>query len=393
MPTGILAGVRVLDFTWVLAGPYATRILADFGAEVIKVQSARIARGAEDNQTGYFQTWNRNKKSITLNLDHPAGRGLALALAAVSDIVVENFSPRVMSNWTLTYQDIQAVKPDLIMLSMSAAGRTGPGKDWLGFGPTLHALSGFTYLTSFSEQDPLGLGVPYGDVISGLYGALATVAALEYRARTGQGQHIDLSEYEALCTLLGPSLADSSVTRQPGRPQGNGPGEVPAGPHGCYPCRGKDRWCVIAVFNEEEWAALCRVMGDPAWTEGFSTLAKRKEQATELDSRIGEWTAQHSPEEVVAMLQSARVPAGVVQNAEDLFQDPHLAARNVFRRVSHPRLGETASDASPIRMSGERGRTWMPAPLLGEHNRYVFLDLLRLSELEWSEYVQSGVIG
>jgi crotonobetainyl-CoA:carnitine CoA-transferase CaiB-like acyl-CoA transferase len=333
--------------------------------------------------------WNRNKKAITLDVEHPSGRRLALALVAISDVVVENFSPRVMTNWRLAYPDLRAVNPGIILLSMSAAGQSGPGKDWLGFGPTVQALSGFTYLTSFTEEEPLGLGVPYSDAVSGLYGALAVLAALEDRDRTGRGQHIDLSQYAAMCTMLGPSIVHASVTGNPGQPNGNGPGYVPAAPHGCYPCRGEDRWCVIAVFSDDEWHTLCRVMGAPSWAEEFSAFMARSERAEELDSRIAGWTIQHSSEELVGLLQRAGIAAGVVQDAEDLFRDPQLRARNFFIREQS---GDIVGDANPVIMSGVRATPRTPAPRLGEHNRYVFRDLLGLSEAELSEHVRNGVV-
>lgn len=395
MPAKILEGIRVVDLTWVLAGPYATRIFADWGAEVIKVQCGRTTQGAEDNVRGYFQAWNRNKKSITLNLNYPAARELLLKLIAASDLVIENFSPRVMSNWRLTYQDLQKVKRDVIMLSMSAAGQAGPGKDWVAFAPTLQALSGFTFLTSFAADSPLGLGIPYGDVISALYAAFAALAALEYRERTGQGQYIDLSEYEALCSLLGPALLDGLANGRKIMPKGNGPDDLPAAPHGCFQCLGTDRWCVIAVFGDEEWHALCKVMGRPAWAESetLSTMAGRREKAAELEARIEEWTARKTPEEVVQLLQDAGVAAGLVQNAEDLALDPHLLARKFFRSLPHPIYPDALADASPIQIDGERAGAWKAAPLLGEHNRYVFLNLLGLTEEEFSAYVEQGVIG
>jgi crotonobetainyl-CoA:carnitine CoA-transferase CaiB-like acyl-CoA transferase len=382
-------GVRVLDFSRVMAGPYATRVLADFGAEVIKVQNARLALGADGNESEYFKMWNRNKKAITLDVEHPSGRRLALALAAISDVVVENFSPRVMTNWQLAYPDLRAVNPGVILLSMSAAGHSGPGRDWLGFGPTAHALSGFTYLTSFTEEEPIGLGVPYGDAVSGLYGALAVLAALEDRDRTGRGQHIDLSQYEAMCTMLGPDVAHASVTGEGGHPKGNGAGDVPAAPHGCYPCRGEDRWCVIAVFSDEEWNAFCRVMGAPSWADEFSTFMKRRERSGELDACIAEWTVQQSSEELVALLQRSGIAAGVVQDAEDLFRDPQLRARHFFLGEQP---GDIVTDGNPIIMSGKRATGRTPAPRLGEHNRYVFRDLLGLSEAELSEHVRNGVV-
>jgi len=395
MDQGILHGLRVLDFTWMLAGPYATRIFADFGAEVIKVQSKKTAKGAESNLTPYFNAWNRNKRSITLDLSRPEAREIVFKLTAKSDVVIENFSPRVMPNWGLNYEKLKEAKPDLIMLSMSAMGQGGPWRDYVAFAPTLHALSGLTFLTSFEKDAPVGLGYAYADIVAGLYAAMAVLAALEHRDRTGQGQYIDLSEYEAICTLMGPILLDASVNRKEILPQGNHPDYISAAPYGCYRCSGEDRWCVIAVSGEEEWKSLCQVLGHPDWTrEGrFTTGAQRKENRKELDDLLTKWTIQHTAEEAVDLLQEAGVSAGVVQNAEDLSRDPQLMARNFFVQLEHPILGKIVSDRSPIRFEEDDTVNWRAAPQLGEDNRYVFLELLGFTEEELSHYVERGIIG
>jgi len=395
MSVDALRGLRVLDFTWVLAGPYATRILADFGAEVIKVQSRKTARGAESDASGYFNNWNRNKLGITLDLTRPAGRELALKLVGISDVVIENFTPRVMLNWNLSYDDLKQVRPELIMLSMSGMGQTGPWRDFAAFGPTIQALSGLTYLTSFTPDTPIGLGYSYADHVAGLLAALAILAALEYRDRTGDGQYIDISEYEAMCTLLGPALMDYTANQNPVIPQGNRPDYTLAAPYGCYPCQGDDRWCVIAVFNEEEWHALCRVLGNPPWTreERFSRLTQRVKHANELDELLGQWTAQYSPEEIMELLQRAGIAAGVVKNARDLAEDPQLSARNFFAEVLHPVLGKTTFDTTPVRLSRTPARFQRAAPLLGQDNRYVYRELLGVSEHELSSYIEDGIIG
>jgi crotonobetainyl-CoA:carnitine CoA-transferase CaiB-like acyl-CoA transferase len=198
-----------------------------------------------------------------------------------------------MANWGLDYKRLKEIKSNLIMISLSAMGQTGPWKDFVGFGPTIQALSGFTYLTSFDKNSPLGTGYAYADTIVGLYAALAILLALEYRDRTGRGQYIDLSEYESMCTLIGPTLMDVSMNKKEVLPQGNCPDYILAAPYGCYKCLGTDRWCVIAVSDEGEWEALCRAMGDPSWTkeEEFSTLLKRKENSKKLDEFIEQWTA------------------------------------------------------------------------------------------------------
>ena len=394
MSLDALSGLRVLDFTWVLAGPYATRILADFGAEVIKVQSQKTAKGAESNDSGYFNTWNRNKLGITLDLSHPKGRELFLRLVGVSDVVVENFTPRVMANWNLSYEQLKRVRPNIIMLSMSAMGQNGPWRDFTAFGPTIQSLSGLTYQTSFTPDTPIGLGYSYADHVAGLVATLAILAALEYRDRTGEGQFIDLSEYEAMCTFLGPALMDYTINHNSPLPQGNRPDYTPAAPYGCYRCRGDDRWCAIAVFNEDEWHALCGILGNPAWTEDprFSTLSRRMEHTDELDELLEQWTVRHTAEEVMEQLQAAGIAAGVVKDAGDLAQDPHLAARNFFIESQHPLLGNTTADSTPIKLSRTPARFQRPAPLLGQDNRYVFQELLGLSQGELSRYIKNGVI-
>jgi crotonobetainyl-CoA:carnitine CoA-transferase CaiB-like acyl-CoA transferase len=229
----ILKGVRVLDLTRMISGPYATRILADSGAEVIKIQSRFTARGAEKNDTPSFSKWNRNKRSVTLNLGKSEARGLFLELVAISDIVVENFSPRVMSNWDLDYEHLRAVKPDLIMASISAMGHTGPWKNFVGFAPTFHALSGLTFASSHPLDVPADLGQPYGDVVAGLYASLAILASIEHRNASGKGQYIDLSAYEALCTVVGPALIKAANAGE----EAGAPGLST----GCYQCILSDR--------------------------------------------------------------------------------------------------------------------------------------------------------
>lgn len=281
------------------------------------------------------------------------------------------------------------------MVNMSAMGQTGPWKDFVAFGPTLQALSGITYLTSFPQDSPMGLGYAYADLIAGLYAAFSVLAALEYRDRTGRGHYIDLSEYEAICTLMGPTLLDVFLNQKEVGPQGNRPDDLLAALYGCYGCSGTERWCVIAVFDEVEWQALCGVLGHPAWTkeERFSTLSKRKEHAEALDDLLGQWTVQHTPEEIVNLLQEVGVSAALVQNAEDLAKDPQLMSRDFFIHLDHPFLGETISDTSPIKFKEPSTADWKAVPLLGEDNRYVYMELLGLTEGELSSYIERGIIG
>ncbi len=394
MQQKILDGIRVLDLTRIVAGPYATRILADFGAEVIKVQTSGLAKGVESNATPYFCAWNRNKKSITLNLDHPEARELFLKLVKISDVVVENFTPRVMSNWGLQYENLRKSNAQLIMLSMSGMGQTGPWKDYAAFGPTVQALGGLTYLTAYGPNEPMGLGYAYADMVAGLYGAIAVLGALEYRDRTGQGQSIDLSEYEAVCTTLGSVLMHAGLNLNEIFPSGNDDPDLPAAPYGCYRCSGEDRWCVVAVFNESQWLGLCSVLDRPAWSAGekFSSLANRKKFKDELDRHIGRWMAEQTAENAVERLQQAGVPAGVVQNAEDLANDPQLLSNGFFISLNHPVIGKIETDTYPFRFKSRQQASWKAAPLLGEDNHFVFGTLLGMSEAMIQAYTNRGII-
>jgi crotonobetainyl-CoA:carnitine CoA-transferase CaiB-like acyl-CoA transferase len=241
---GVLTGVRILDFSWVLAGPYATRLLADFGAEVIKIQP--LLPEAEDRfSRGYLNTWNRNKLGITLNLGLPRGIEIARQLVKISDAIVENFSPRVMANWGLDYPELTKIKADIILLSMSVMGHTGPRRDYSGFGPTVQSFAGITGLTAYPGQPPLGIGFSYADHIAGLYASLALLGALEHRRQTGAGQYIDLSQTETLTSLMADAILSETREGHKVNPEGNG--AFQAAPQGVYRCQGPDRWCAISV--------------------------------------------------------------------------------------------------------------------------------------------------
>lgn len=388
-----LEGIRVLDFTWMLAGPYATRMLADFGAEVIKVQSKLTATGAENNGTGYFAAWNRNKLGITLNMSRPEARGLALELAAKCDVVMENFTPRVMDNWGIGYDQLKEVNPSLVMVSLSGFGHSGPWRDFAALGPTVQALSGLTYLSGYDKGTPDGIGLAYADHISGLYAALAVLAALRRRLKTGQGAYIDISEYEAACSLLGPALLDFSLNQHSAIPLGNRSEWI--SPHGCYRCKGEDAWCVIAASTEAEWQALCLAMLKPELANDtrFSSLPGRLENYEELDEIIGSWTSGLLPGRVMNILQRAGVPCAAVNDAAELTRDPVLQERGFFVELDHPLLGKITSDANPVRLSLTPAQYRRAAPLLGQDNRSVFIGMLGMEEERFNEYISRGIIG
>jgi len=391
--SGILKGIRVVDLTRMVSGPLATRILADFGAEVIKIQSSTTAQGAEHNEAIPFAVRNRNKRSICLNLNQQAARKIFRRLVAISDVVVENYSPRVMANWNLTYHQLKRVRSDVIMASISAMGHSGPWKNYVAFAPTIHALSGFLFSMPHRKDHPTNLAYPYGDVVAGLYAAYAILAALEYRERTGKGCHIDLSAYEALCTLLGPEYMKSALSRK-ARSKRTEYEYLPQGaPEGCYPCKGNDRWCVISIQNDKQWKDFCRIAKQSEFLSArYSTKEARIKNRIELDKLIAQWTVHQNAEDLVGRLQKAAIAAAAVHNAADLAKDKHLISRNFFISLQHPGLGTIRCDRSSLWPWRESTAKWKAAPLLGQDNHYVFAELLEMSDADIVSLKKQGVI-
>ena len=391
----------MVDFTWIHAGPSATRVLADQGAEVIKIESnqalAVVAGPASSTSRGLGQrhNWNAGKLSIALNMKTAAGIDIAKRLVAVSDVVAENFSGRVMSSWGIDFNSLQQVRPDLIMLSMSGFGRTGPWKDRVSYGQTLQALSGFTMLTGFPDTDPSGPASAYSDAVAGMTGAQAVLLALIHRTRTGQGQWIDLSQFEAMSSLLETLVLDLSVNESSKEVEraGNLLRHGGGAPHGAYRCKGEDRWVAIAVLTDEEWWAFARAIGEPPWTqeERFSSAPGRLSQADALDHLVESWTLEHTPEEVMQLLQAAGVGAGVVQSGADLAQDPQLKERGFFRRVPDAKGVERIIEGAPYKLSRTPGGAAQGAPEFGADQTYVLRDVLGMSDDELADCAISGV--
>ncbi len=395
-----LQGIRVLDFTWIHAGPSATRILSDQGAEVIKVESnnALSVVGGPASATarglGQRHNWNAGKLSISLNMKTPQGIDIARRLVAVSDVVAENFSGRVMPSWGLDYDSIRPINPSIIMLSMSGFGRTGPWKDRVSYGQTLQAWSGFTQLTGFPDSDPSGPASAYSDAVGGMAGAQAVLLALLHRARTGRGQWLDVSQFESLSSLLETLMLDMSVngsaaaaTRAGNRlPYGGG------APHGAYRCSGEDRWVAISVCTDEEWRAFVSVMGNPQWTEDqrFATGDARCRNADALDSFVESWTIQHTAEDVMAVLQAAGVAAGVVQTGADLSRDPQLKERGFFCRVPGHQGEYRTIESAPYKLSRTPSSVNRGAPAFAADMTYVLRELLGMSDDEVEDCAIAG---
>ena len=400
-----LEGIKVVEFAAYAAGPVVGKHLVDHGATVVHIESRARPDGFRThyppykdnihglNRSGLFALCNNDKLGITLNLKKaPKATDLAKKIVAWSDVVIENFSPGTMRRLGLDCETLKKVRPDLIMLSSSNLGQTGPHAHHPGFGSQLSSLSGFSHLIGHAGGTPQILYGPYIDYIAVTYGAVAVLAALDYRDRTGKGQYIDLAQYESGLQFLGPILLDYKVNgRVAGR---NGNRDPHAAPHGAYPCKGQDSWCVLSVFSEEEWKSLCRVMGNPPWAlDGrLATLQGRKENEEELDRRIGLWTSQCTSREVVERLQNAGVRAGVVNTMKDLFSDPQLAHRAQWVRLEHLEIGKMSYQSPPFVLTGTPGGPQRADPLLGEHNAYFYQEILGLSREEYRSLVSEGVI-
>lgn len=393
-----LSGIRVVDFTHMVAGPYGTLQLAYFGAEVIKIESTvrpdtwRIREGNKDvEQSRPFADHNRNKLSVTINLKTEEGREIVRRLIRISDVVVENFSASVMDRLGLGYENIKRIKPDIIMADLQGLGSTGPRKHYVTWGPSLIPFSGMTYLWNEPDQPiPIGSQTSYPDYVVSLHMAFAVMAALHYRERTGKGQQIDISQADVTASLIGPALLDYLANRRNSEPVGNH--SVSCAPHGCYRCKGEDQWCVLSVAGDEEWSRFCKVIGNPSLVEDarFDTPLKRVKNREELDQYVQKWTAQLSPEEVEGKLQGVGISAGMVHNAAALADDKHLWSRGFIRTHEHPRQGRLTLPGLAMKLSDSPGAIIRHAPLLGQDNDYVFRRLLGLSEEEIQRLREAG---
>ncbi len=399
-----LSSYRVVDLGTAWAGPMAAQLLADMGAEVVKVESRarldglRLGRPiiGEDAAAGDLGLWpelqplfhslNRNKLSVTLNLKTPEGLRLLRELVVGSDVLMNNYSPGVLERMGLGYSDLRKLRPDIIMVSMPAVGESGPLRDILAYAPIIQSLSGLTSVVGYEEYEPLvgELQAPWSDTVASVHAALAAVAALRHRNRTGQGQVIEVAQLEATTAMLGKPLLDFQMTGRVARPSGNYDPEF--APHGNYPCLEDDTWVAIAVRTEEEWRGFCRALGGAGWTSDprFIDKPSRLRNVRDLDRHVAGWTRGRSSQEVTGLLQKHGVAAMPVMNIEDQFLDPHLRERQAFAEVEHPHVGVEWLYGAPWLLSDTPGSVRSAAPLLGQHNEYVFHQVLGvpIDELE-----------
>lgn len=420
-----LEGVRVVDMTGVWAGTYGTRLLGDWGAEVIRVEPRRVfqpsTRGQQAhpskalmvrsqaptmaapdwepgerpwNRMPIFNSHARNKLSMTVDLTKPEGKDIFRRLIAVSDIFVENTVPETLERLGVDYPDLVKVRPDLIMVRMPAYGLSGPYKNYRSFGAQLECVVGHTYLRGDPSVDPTQRGDVFtADGAAGVGAALAAVLALRHRKRTGKGQLVELAQAENFIPYLGQALMDYTMNGRVQDTIGNRHPDM--APHGCYPCRGDDRWVTIAVRSDEDFAALSDAMGRPelARDPRYATAASRLQRQDELDAIVSGWTSARDPWDVFQTLQARGIPAGPVMNEADAFADPHLQSREYFQPLTQQDTGTHLYPGPMWRQSKTPNRLRLPPCRLGEHNAYVYQELLGLGREEYARLEQAGHIG
>jgi benzylsuccinate CoA-transferase BbsF subunit len=399
----IFEDVKIADFTWLAVGPVATKFMADLGATVIHVETGtrpdltRVSYPYKDyvagiNRSAFFTLYNDSKYGVTLNLKVPEAQKVAKKMVLEwADVVVDAHLPGHMEKWGLDYKTLSKEKPSLIHLATALQGKTGPYSSMPGHGMAGVSLSGFSELTGWPDREP---AVPFGaytDFVSFPHMVNALIAALIYRKKTGKGQYIELSQLEASLQFIAPPIMDYFINGRIMTRMGNRSPD--AAPHAIYKCKGEgEKWCAIAVTTDEEWRSFCNVIGNPEWTRDpkFATPETRKENEDELNDFVEQWTLEHTPEEVMVRLQEAGVAAGLVESGEDLVADPQLNHRGTHVILEHPEIGPHIYEPPPYRFSKTPHELTMPAPCLGQHNEYVFKEILGLSEDEMMDLLIAG---
>ena len=419
-----LQGVRVLDMTVVWAGPYCTTLLADMGAEVIRVESIQTmgppTRGALARPTEFLikntppfmgglpnreagkRPWNRqpmfnaharNKRSMTVDLLKPEGKEIFKRMVAVSDVLVENNPTETMGKLGISYDELRKINPGFIMLRMPAYGNDGPYQNHRSLGVHIEGVIGHTLLRGYSDMDPSSNTQVYmADAAAGAGGAFAVVTALNYRRRTGKGQLIQLSQAENALPYLGAAFMDYSMNGRSASTMGN---RHPTAIQGVYPCAGEDRWLALTIFDERDWELFCQAIGNPDWTDGplFGNHESRRANHDALDTRISEWTRQRTHREAMEVLQAHGVAAGAVLDQRDASEDPQYRERAMFEEAFQEDVGAYRYPRAPFKMSRSPVKIERGPVRLGEDNEYVYKTLLQLSDAEYAELERSGHIG
>jgi benzylsuccinate CoA-transferase BbsF subunit len=398
-----LPPLRILDFCWVGAGAFVTRLLADLGADVIKVESRahpdslRLSGphkpGAKPlESSGYFASRNTGKRSIALNMSRPEAQRLAFELARKCSVVTNNFRPGVMEKWGLGYERVAAVNPSVIYLSMPMQGGTGPHRDYIGYGSTISALSGLVSMAGLPGRPPLGTGTHYPDHVPNPGHALVgLLAAIFHRSRTGEGQRIELAQIESTVNMVGPALLDWSATGTVAHPHGNRRcGHVP---RGVFPCAGAETWCAIEVATDGQWEGLRVALSNPEWMRDpeLATAPGRSRREDRIEQFLAEETRRFTPDALVQLLQKHGVAASAVATNADVTTDPQLSARGYWQNVSHAEMGNVLANVPPFGPTGEPRHCPGPPPLLGEHTFAIASELLGLDSAECQRLIDEKV--
>jgi benzylsuccinate CoA-transferase BbsF subunit len=419
----VLTGVRVLDLTWWAAGPIASKWLGAHGAQVIKIGSIEhldALRGGEPrppgvvglNVSGFFNNFNSDKLDVSLNLSKAEGLEIIRRLIKISDVMMDNFTPHTLEHWGLTYDEVTKINPRIIMASQPMQGSAGPDRLYSGGGATIFAIAGIHGLIGWPDRAPTGSGTSFPDfTCNPHHWCFYILAALLHRQRTGVGQYIDQSQLQSTAAFIGPALMDFAVNGRVATARGNRSDD--ASVRGAYRCRPQpgrwagtlrpegdydpesDRWIVIEVRDDDQWDALVRAMGRPEWAsqDRFTTAEARQRNASEMDELLEAWTRELAADEVLQLLQANGVPAGVVQNAEDVTtRDPHLLARAHYSRLDHVEAGPHLYDGPAFKLSRTPGRVTRAAALMGEDGQYVLQELLHMSDDQIAELAAAGVL-
>ena len=404
-----LSGVRIVEMGQLIAIPHAIKLLGDMGAEIIRIEScARLdnyrtssmygnsGEGRHWDRAANFYEQNRNKYSLTLELNDEDCIAALRDLVSVSDVFAENFTPRVMRNFKLEYEDLRRIRPDIIMVSSTGYGYTGPWADYGAIGYTTEATSGLSHISGYKDGPPVLPEIPYADYTAAEHTAFAIMAALAYRARTGKGQFIDVSQSETLTSTIPEAILDYSVNGR--APERIGNQDTLMSPHGCYPCKGDDKWITIAISTDDQWQSLCEVLRRPEWLEDdrFSDSLSRWNHRDDLDSMLPEATARHDQYDLMTALQAKGVPAGAVLDGKGLLFDPHLKERGFYEVAAHePSTGmpPLPYTGRPWKFSRTAAKSPTAAPTLGQHNRFVLSEIMGTSAGQIEAMEERGAIG
>lgn len=393
-------GMRVADMAWVGVGPTVSKYLADHGAEVIRVESStypealrRVGPFVDDepgiDRSGYYANFNSSKLGMSVNLKHPRGPELVKRLVAECDVVTESFTPGTLAKFGLDYEALREVRPDLLMISMPLYGQTGPWASYMGYGHVLQAATGYNHLTGWPDGPPIGTGIAYTDFLVPHFAAVALIAALDYRRRTGKGQYLDFGQMEAAVHGLGTAILDWTANGHEQVRMGNRDPE--AAPHGCYRCK-DGKYVVIACFTEKHWDRFKAALGRPDWCDldRMRRRWQRLNEQKEIDWHLSGYCAETRSSTVFRTMQEFGVPCGIVRSPETLQSDPQMRHRNHYWTLQHPVMGARTYDSPAFKLSKTPAELTKAAPLLGEDNEYVYRDLIGLSEDEFITLLADG---